>query len=91
MNTETDIEKEYKHKRNIYWKRLRTAWEGYFMAVGANGTFEGFKKYMVDQWGLEVNMVGGNIDTTYKVVNEAKHTMFILKYGNEAGNSTKVY
>ena len=76
---------EQRQKRNVYWQRLRLAYKddtenychGYY-----EPDFDTFRKIMEEKYGLRVNMLGDNIGNTYEVVDEAKHTMFLLKYGN---------
>lgn len=77
--TQWDLEE--KAKRNRYWARLRTAFSDY-LDIWPEATFKDFTGWMERQYGLEVNMVGGNIGTTYKIVDETKYTMFVLKYGS---------
>ncbi len=77
-----DYEKSYKEKRNTYWQRLRRAFADY-TEKNEDGNFSSFRYHMLNQYGMDVNMVGGNIGTTYKVVDESKHTMFLLKYGRD--------
>ena len=71
---------EYKEKRNEYWRRLKIAWDDYQRSTN-DVNLNNFKHFMETRYGLRVNMVGANIGTTYDIVNESKHTMFILKYG----------
>ncbi len=77
--TQWDLEE--KAKRNRYWARLRTAFSDY-SDIWPEANFDDFTGWMERQYGLEVNMVGGNITTTYKIVDETKYTMFVLKYGS---------
>lgn len=74
---------EYKAKRDEYWRRLQRAWADY--QAGDHGpygepNFSSFKYFMERRYGLRVNMTGGNIGDTYVVVNDAKHSLFLLKY-----------
>ncbi len=70
-----------KERRNIYWMRLQKAFRDYEeREVDAN--MNSFKYYMEKQYGLRVNMVGSNIDSTYQIIDESKHTIFLLKYGS---------
>ena len=41
-----------------------------------------FAYWLKQQWGLEIEIVGGNIGAARNVRNEAKYTMFLLKYGS---------
>lgn len=72
-------------KRNSYWRRLRTAFKDYeenYCHGYYEPNFDTFKRVMEEQYGLRVNMVSGDIDSSYQIIDEAKHTMFLLKYGN---------
>lgn len=71
---------EFKRKRDRYWSRLKTAFDEY-MRNDPEGNFNSFKYYMEQKYGLRVNMVSGNIDGSYQIVDDAKHTIFLLKYG----------
>lgn len=74
----------YKEKRNRYWARLRKAWEDY--QVSDHGPYgepnlNSFKYFMEKHYGIRVNMVGGDIDSSYQIIDDSKHTLFLLKYG----------
>lgn len=73
-----DWNQEYKERRDYYWNMLRRAWNDF---DEDDKTFESFNKFMLSRYGLRVNMVGGNIDSSYQIVDDKKHTMFVLKYG----------
>lgn len=76
---------EYKIKRNRYWARLRQAWADYQAADhGPYGepNMSSFRYFMEKQYGIRVNMVGADIDSSYQIIDDAKHTLFLLKYGN---------
>lgn len=72
-----------KAKRDEYWRRLRNAYQDYERSDhGPYGepNFNSFKVFMEKTYGLRVNMTGGDITSTYEVVDEKKHTLFLLKY-----------
>ena len=74
---------EYKAKRNEYWRRLRAAWNDYEAnELGPYGepNFDSFNLLMQRRYGLRVNMVAGNIDSSYQIIDETKHSLFLLKY-----------
>lgn len=73
-----------KERRNIYWRRLQSAFRDY-QEKDETANMNSFKYWMESQYGLRVNMVGSNIDSTYQIIDESKHTMFLLKYGNYCG------
>lgn len=68
-----------KEKRNNYWRRLRTAFAEY-QTKNPEGNLHSFRYYMEHQYGVRVNMVSDNIDGSYQIIDDAKHTMFLLKY-----------
>lgn len=83
MNRSIGEDLEYKAKRNEYWTRLRTAWNDYLKnELGPYGepTFDSFNLFMQRRYGLRVNMVAGNIDSSYQIIDEKKHALFLLKY-----------
>lgn len=76
-------DKKQKEKRDEYWRRLRNAWADYQKNdLGPYGepNFSSFKYFMEKRYGLRVSMTGGNIQDTYEVIDESKHTLFLLKY-----------
>ena len=78
-----DWDMAQKQKRDEYWRRLQRAWNDYQNEdLGPYGepNFSSFKYFMERRYGLRVNMTGSNIADTYIVVNEAKHSLFLLKY-----------
>ena len=75
---------DYIEKRNRYWRMLRAAWADYQAnELGPYGepNFSSFNYFMQRRYGLQVNMTGGNIDSSYRIVDDKKHSLFILKYG----------
>lgn len=78
-------DRAYKEKRNRYWGWLQAAWRDYQEADhGPYGepNFSSFKYFMEKTYGLRVNMVGSNIDSSYQIIDDSKYTLFLLKYGN---------
>lgn len=74
-------DRAYKEKRNLYWNRLQRAFRDY-QSKDENANMNSFKYFMESQYGLRVNMVGTNIDSSYQIIDESKHTIFLLKYGS---------
>ncbi len=71
-------------KRNAYWKALGLARKEF------NIIFEGkllqpdsdvFKQWLLDTYGIEMHYQGTNISGQFKVVDEQKYTIFLLKHG----------
>jgi hypothetical protein len=78
-----DWNKEYIERRNDYWRMLRTAWADYqAMDHGPYGepNFSSFNYFMQRRYGMRVNMTGGNIDSSYQILDDKKHILFLLKY-----------
>ena len=74
-------DRENKERRNKYWLRLQKAFRDY-QEKNDDATMNSFRYWMEHQYGLRVNMVGTNIDGSYQIMDESKHTIFLLKYGN---------
>ncbi len=74
-------DRQQKERRNIYWMRLQRAFREY-QEKNEDANMNSFRYWMESQYGLRVNMVGSNIDSSYQIIDDAKHTMFLLKYGN---------
>lgn len=75
----TDTYEEERTKRNKYWSRLKRAFDD-FQKENNSVDLEMFKKYMIDRYGLQVNMLGWSISGTFNVVDESRYLMFLLKY-----------
>jgi predicted transcriptional regulator len=74
---------EYIQRRDNYWRMLRAAWADYQAADhGPYGepNFASFNYYMQKRYGMRVNMTAGNIDSSYQILDDKKHTLFLLKY-----------
>lgn len=69
-----------KERRNRYWARLQRAFKDY-QDRNDDATMSSFRYFMESQYGIRVNMVGTNIDSTYQIIDDSKHTLFLLKYG----------
>ncbi len=74
-------DRDQKERRNRYWKRLEQAFRDY-RNKNDDATMSSFRYWMELQYGLRVNMVGTHIDNSYQIIDETKHTIFLLKYGN---------
>ena len=78
-----DWSQDYIERRDRYWRMLRAAWSDYQAnELGPYGepNFASFNYYMERRYGMRVNMTGGNIDSSYQILDDKKHTLFILKY-----------
>lgn len=76
---------EAARKRRAWWTKLRRA-----RADFHNDTIETthpttgeFYYFMQRQWGIKIGLDSGqNITDTYEIVDEGKHLLFMIKYGN---------
>lgn len=79
----TEERQSYIERRNRYWRMLRDAWNDYQdNELGPYGepNFDSFNCYMQRRYGMRVNMTAGNIDSSYQILDDKKHTLFVLKY-----------
>jgi len=62
-----------------YWEALKLVRREY---MGQNKEFDAydFEDYLVGQYGLKMNIVGGNITDGYEIVDEKKYLIFLLKF-----------
>lgn len=76
-------DQERKRKRDQYWSMLRKAYKDYEENT-CHGyyepTFEKFNQIMLDKYGVRVNMVAGELDSSFQIVDETKYILFLLKY-----------
>jgi hypothetical protein len=70
---------EQRKKRWDYWAALKVVRKEY---MSQNKEFDAydFEDYLVGQYGLKMNIVGGNITDGYEVVDEKKYLIFLLKF-----------
>jgi hypothetical protein len=70
---------EQRKKRWDYWAALKVVRREY---MSQNKEFDAydFEDYLVGQYGLKMNIVGGNITDGYEVVDEKKYLIFLLKF-----------
>ena len=76
---------EAARKRREWWTKLRKA-----RADFHNDTVEtqhpsvaGFNAFMQEKWGIRIGLDNqSNITDTYEIVDEGKHLLFMIKYGN---------
>jgi len=70
--------KQRKNRWN-YWEALKKVRKEY---MGQNKEFDAydFEDYLIGQYGLKMNIVGGNITDGYEIVDEKKYLIFLLKF-----------
>jgi hypothetical protein len=70
--------KQRKNRWN-YWEALKKVRKEY-MAQNKEFDAYDFEDYLVGQYGLKMNIVGGNITDGYEIVDEKKYLIFLLKF-----------
>lgn len=72
---------EQRKKRWDYWAALKQIRKEY-IAETAIGQFDAydFEDYIEANYGIKMNVVDGNITDGYKVMDEQKYLIFLLKY-----------
>ena len=74
-----DPEIDRRKNRWNYWEALKKVRKEY---MSQNSEFDAydFEDYLVGQYGLKMNIVGGNITDGYEIVDEKKYLIFLLKF-----------
>ena len=72
---------EQRKKRWDYWATLKQIRYEY-MKDKENGNFDAyeFEDYIEEHYGIKMNIVDGNITDGFKVMDEKKYLVFLLKY-----------
>jgi hypothetical protein len=74
-----DPEIDKRKNRWNYWEALKKVRKEY-MAQNKEFDAYDFEDYLVGQYGLRMNIVGGNITDGYEIVDEKKYLIFLLKF-----------
>jgi hypothetical protein len=76
-----DPEIDFRKKRWDYWAALKVIRKEY-MEDKSSGEFDAydFEDYIEANYGIKMNIVDGNITDGYKVMDEKKYLIFLLKY-----------
>lgn len=76
-----DPDIKFHKNRWDYWSALKKIRKEY-MEDTANGEFDAFdfEDYIEANYGIKMNIVNGNITDGYKVMDEKKYIIFLLKY-----------
>lgn len=81
-----DWERETKSKRYQYWQMLRRA-KTEFIKITEQASIEydmgdgAFYYYMQMNYGIKVELIDDKIAGDYVIVDEKKHLLFLLKFG----------
>ena len=72
---------EQRKKRWDYWAALKLVRKEY-MDDAKNGEFDAFdfEDYIEEKYGIKMNIVDGNITDGYKIMDEKKYLIFLLKF-----------
>lgn len=76
-------EMEFRKKRWDYWAVLKQIRKEYMTDLESlDGQFDAFdfEDYIEANYGIKMNLVDGNITDGYKVMDEKKYLIFLLKY-----------
>lgn len=76
-------EMEFRKKRWDYWAALKQIRKEYMDDMKSlDGQFDAFdfEDYIEANYGIKMNLVDGNITDGYKVMDEKKYLIFLLKY-----------
>ena len=73
-------------KRNAYWKALSSARKEFDQLPHHTKPYWNaesgiFKMWLHDTYGIEMHYEGANISGKFKVIDEQKYTIFLLKHG----------
>lgn len=41
-----------------------------------------FPQYLLEEYGIKMKLAGDGIDLSYEIIDEKKHTLFLLKFGS---------
>jgi hypothetical protein len=76
-----DPEIDFRKKRWDYWTALKKIRKEYLEDT-KSGEFDAFEfeDYIEENYGIKMNIVDGNITDGYKVMDEKKYIIFLLKY-----------
>lgn len=76
-----DPEIDFRKKRWDYWSALKKIRKEY-MQDTATAEFDAFdfEDYIEANYGIKMNIVDGNITDGYKIMDEKKYLIFLLKY-----------
>ena len=78
-----DPEIDFRKKRWDYWSALKQIRKEYMADLKSlDGQFDAFdfEDYIEANYGIKMNIVDGNITDGYKVMDEKKYLIFLLKY-----------
>jgi hypothetical protein len=78
-----DPEIDFRKRRWDYWAALKLVRKEYMADLKAlDGQFDAFdfEDYIEENYGIKMNIVNGNITDGYKIMDEKKYLIFLLKF-----------
>lgn len=78
-----DPEIDFRKQRWDYWAALKEVRKEYMKSLDElNGQFDAFdfEDYIEANYGIKMNIVDGNITDGYKIMDEKKYLVFLLKF-----------
>ena len=70
---------EQRKKRWDYWAALKVIRKEYMADTTSFDAYD-FEDYIEAKYGIKMNIVDGNITDGYKIMDEKKYLIFLLKY-----------
>ena len=80
---DNDPEIDFRKNRWNYWQALKTIRQEYMADLKSlDGQFDAydFEDYIEANYGIKMNIVDGNITDGYKIMDEKKYIIFLLKF-----------
>jgi hypothetical protein len=80
---EDDPLNDQRKKRWDYWAALKQVRQEYMSILDTSSNqFDAyeFEDYLENNYGVKMNMVNGNITDGYKIMDEKKYLLFLLKF-----------
>lgn len=74
---------EQRKKRWDYWEALKKVRKEYMALLDTSSSqFDAyeFEDYLENNYGVKMNIVNGNITDGYKIMDEKKYLLFLLKF-----------
>lgn len=70
---------EFRKKRWQYWEALKEVRKEYMLSKTQFDAYE-FEDFLLQKYGLKMNIVNNNITDGYEIVDEKKYLLFLLKF-----------
>jgi hypothetical protein len=74
-----DLNIKQRANRWKYWEALKTIRKEYMKSKNGFDAYE-FEDYLLNNYGIRMNLVSGNITDGYEIVDEKKYLVFLLKF-----------